>query len=38
MVQVIEVSVDDRAALEQMARSTVLPHRKVMQDGGVLIR
>jgi transposase len=36
MVQVMEVSSDDRAALERMARSSVLPHRKVVQATALL--
>lgn len=36
MVQVMEVSSDDRAALERMARSKVLPHRKVMAATALL--
>jgi len=30
MVQVIEVSLKARVELERMARSSVLPHRKVL--------
>ena len=36
MVHVMEVSSEDRAALERMARSTVLPHRKVVQAKALL--
>jgi len=36
MVQVMEVSSEDRAALERMARSSVLPYRKVVQATALL--
>ena len=36
MVQVMELSSDDRAALELMARSMSLPHRKVVQAKALL--
>jgi len=36
MVQMVEVSSEDRVALERMARSTVLPHRKVVQAKALL--
>lgn len=36
MVQVMEVTPETRAALERMARSTVLPHRKVVQAKALL--
>jgi transposase len=36
MVQVMEVAPETRAELERMARSTVLPHRKVVQAKALL--
>ncbi len=36
MVQVMEVSLEAREALERLARSTVLPHRKVVQARALL--
>jgi len=36
MVQVVEVSSETRLALERMARSSVLPHRKVVQAKALL--
>jgi hypothetical protein len=36
MVQAMEVSPEARRVLDRMARSSVLPHRKVVQGQGVV--
>jgi len=36
MVQFMEVSLEARGELERMARSSVLPHRKVVQATALL--